>query len=86
MKGLLSKLRNEKEVLIGRLDLGSTLKRKQKDFVVGETGWSLNYRNLSSALFALPSRACSQVRPSNAGTAFSKPGVGPFFASKPVHI
>jgi len=33
-------------------------------------------RNLASAMFALPLRASSQVRPSNAGTAFSNPEGG----------
>jgi len=39
-------------------------------------------RNLASAMFALPLRASSHVRSSNAGTAFSKPGERPFFESK----
>ena len=39
-------------------------------------------RNLASALSVLPLRASSQVRSSNAGTAFSKPGGGPLSASK----
>ena len=43
-------------------------------------------RNLASAMFALPLRASSQVRPYNAGTAFSKPGGSPFLESKLLYV
>ena len=60
----------------------SKLRFKRKFFMAQIVPRSLVQNNLASALFALSSRASSQVRPYNAGTAFSKPGGSPFFAIK----
>lgn len=82
MFGLLSKLRFRMKDTNGRLFLRSAIQHYQNGLIVVETVWVLKYRNLASALFALPLRASSQVRSSNAGTAFSKPGGGPLTESR----
>jgi len=64
---------------MNRLHVGSLskLRFKMEDLLARLVPGLEGQRNLASALSALPSRASSQVRPNNAGTAFSKPGQSP---------
>ena len=82
MIGSLSKLRYKMEDFLARLVPRLVAQLNFAVFKVGVEAWSLKNRNLASAMIALPLRANSQVRSSNAGTAFSKPGVGQVFALK----
>jgi hypothetical protein len=86
MIGSLSKLRFKMEDLLARLVSRLVEQGNLAVFKVGIEAWLLKNRNLASAMFVLPLRASSQVRSSNAGTSFSKPGEGPFFASKLILI
>jgi hypothetical protein len=65
--------------MIGSL---SKLRFKMEDLLARLGPRLEGHRNLASAMFALPLRASSHVRSSNAGTAFSKPGGGPYSKSK----
>jgi len=86
MIGSLSKSRFKMEDLLVRLVQRLVEHGNLEVFKVRVEAWSLKNRNLASAMFALPLRASSQVRSSHAGTAFSKPWEGPFFASKLILI